>query len=148
MCLTDSSHYADFGPSLTDFNHLMFNTPRALTGKLPIIDSDPTATNAVIDAVDAKPPSRDPCGDDNSIPFEIVISHLLLSQVQTPVLLVCGDKDAIFPPPACDFQALHFLANPDFTHTTVLGAGHAITLGTTAATFRDDVSCWLSDHGF
>ena len=43
---------------------------------------------------------------------------------------------------------LHFLANPQFTHLTVAGAGHAITVGFTAAAFRDGVSCWLSDHGF
>jgi pimeloyl-ACP methyl ester carboxylesterase len=145
MCLTGSTHYADFGPSQTDFNHLMFDTPRALTGKLPIIDSDPTATNAVIDAVDAKPPSRDPCGDDNSIPFEIVISHLLLSRIKVPVLLVCGEKDVIFPQPACDLQAFHFRLNSDFTHATISGGGHALTLGTRAADFRKTVSDWLSD---
>jgi pimeloyl-ACP methyl ester carboxylesterase len=146
-CLSSSDHYGHFGQTDADFAHLMFNTPRPTTGKLPLLDSDPTADPSVIAAVTAMR-EPDPCGDYNSIPAEIAFSQLLLSQIRTPVLQVCGDKDAVFPPPACDLQALHFLANPQFTHLTIAGAGHAITLGTTAAAFRDGVSCWLSDHGF
>jgi len=139
--------YASFGPSAADYSHLMFNTPRPLTGQLPLIDAGPTAEPSVIVAATAAR-TLDPCGDDNSLPFEIVLSQLLLTQIQVPVLLVCGDQDAIFPPPACDLQALHFLGNHDFTHLTIAGAGHAVTLGNTAAAFRDGVSAWLANHGF
>src|SRR2546425_322213 len=110
-----------------------------IVGQLPLVDSEPTAyQNVIADATQMR--ELDPCGDYNSIALEIVLSQLLLSRIQKPVLLVCGDKDAVFPPPACDLQALHFQTNPDFTHTTIGGAGHAITLGFTAAAFRDGVS--------
>jgi len=146
-CLTSPHHYGHFGQTPADFAHLMFNNPRPIIGKLPLVDSDPTAyQNVIADATQMREP--DPCGDYNSIALEIVLSQLLLSQIQKPVLLVCGDKDAVFPPPACDLQALHFQTNPDFTHTTIGGAGHAITLGFTAAAFRDAVASWLTDHGF
>jgi len=141
------NNYASFGPTAEDYMHLMFNTPRPLTGQLPIVDSGPTAEQSVIDAATAIR-TLDPCGDDNSLLFEIVFSQLLLSQIQVPVLLVCGDQDAIFPVPACELQALHFLANPDFTHLTIPGAGHAMTLGTTAAAFRAGMANWLADRGF
>jgi pimeloyl-ACP methyl ester carboxylesterase len=140
-------NYASFGPSAGDYSHLMFNTPRPLTGQLPIVDSPPTADPDVI-SIETQRRTQDPCGDDNSLPFEIVLSQLLLSQIDVPVLLVCGDRDAIFPPPACDLQALHFVGNTDFTHSTISGAGHAVTLGTTAGAFRDAVSTWLEQRGF
>ena len=146
-CLTSPRHYGHFGQTGADFAHLMFNNPRPIIGKLPLVDSGPTAyQNVIADATQMREP--DPCGDYNSIPLEIVLSQLLLSQIRTPVLQVCGDKDAVFPPPACDLQALHFLANPQFTHLTIAGAGHAVTLGFTAAAFRDRLSSWLADHGF
>lgn len=141
------NNYTRFGQTDADFDHLMFNTPRALSGQLPVVDSGPTASTVVIAAVN---PLRnpDPCGDDNSLAAEIVLSQLLLTQVKVPTLLVCGDADAIFPRPACDLQALHFPLTPDFTSATILGGGHALTIGSTAGVFRQTVSDWLTPRGF
>jgi len=148
-CLTGQAphNYASLGPGAADYAHLMFNTPRPLTGQLPILDSPPTAQPNVIAAATARRTS-DPCGDDQSLPFEIVLSQLLLATIDVPVMLVCGDRDVFFPAPACDLQALHFLGNPDFTHATIAGAGHAVTIGTTAGAFRDAMSAWLAARGF
>ena len=148
-CVTGQApqNYASFGPSAADYSHLMFNTPRPLTGQLPILDSPPTARPKLIAAATARRTS-DPCGDYQSIPFEIVLSQVLLATIDVPVMVVCGDRDAIFPPPACDLQALHFLGNADFTHTTIAGAGHAVTLGTTSDAFRDAMATWLAARGF
>lgn len=148
-CATGAAprNFTNFGQTPEDFAHLMFNTPRALTGRLPVVDSDNTAADDVIAAATLKR-NPDPCGDDNSFPFEIVVSQLLLSQISAPVLLICGDKDAVFPPPACDLQALHFLTNGDFTNEKVAGGGHALTLGFTAGDFRQAVGAWLTTRGF
>jgi pimeloyl-ACP methyl ester carboxylesterase len=147
-CLGSSDHYGHFGQMDADFDHLMFNTPRATPPiALPLDSSEPTADANVISAATTMR-EQDPCGDYNSISFEIVLSQLLLTQIQAPVLLVCGDEDAIFPPPACDLQALHFASNADFTHSTISGGGHALTLGFAAQDFRGVVAGWLAARGF
>ena len=146
-CLSSSDHYGHFGQTDGDFGHLMFNTARVTPPvQLPIDSAQPTgAPNVIAAATSIR--SKDPCGDYNSIPLEIILSQLLLPQIQVPVLLVCGDEDAVFPPPACDLQALHFLANADFTHATIGGAGHALTLGLTANDFRSVMAEWLTARG-
>lgn len=146
-CLSNPSHYAHFGRTDADFAHLMFNTARPLTGQLPVIDSAPTADEKVIAAV-VPLRSQDPCGDLNSLPQALVFSQLLLSSVSKPMLLVCGERDAVYPPPACELQALRMASNPGFQYRQIPGAGHVLTLGSTAPEFRAVVSGWLASQGF
>jgi len=137
QCLTGQApgNYVPFGATEADFDRVMFNTPNA------------TASPAVIEATnDMREP--DPCGDDESIALEIVLSQLLLATVKVPVLVACGSADALFPPPACTLQRLHFLASKDVTLATIRGGEHAITLGGSAAAFRDQMSSWLAARGF
>jgi len=140
-------NYVPFGKTDADFDHVMFNTPRPGTGRLPILDGEATADPDVIAATNAMR-SPDPCGDDQSIAFEILLSQLLLTTVKVPVLVACGSADALFPPPACSLQALHFLGNPDVTSASIAGGEHAITLGGSAAAFRERMSSWLAARGF
>src|SRR5207245_753921 len=90
QCLTGQApgNYVPFGQTAADFDHVMFNTPRPLTGTLPLIDGTATADPDAIAATNAMR-NPDPCGDDESIAFEILLSQLLLAKVSAPVLLVC-----------------------------------------------------------
>jgi pimeloyl-ACP methyl ester carboxylesterase len=125
------SGYAPFGETDEDFQALMFHD----------------AAPAVVAAASARR-NLDPCGDDASIPAEIAASNALLSRVTVPVLLVCGNQDAIFPPPACEDQAAHYTGTSDFTAKFLDGIGHALTLEKKAPLFRDVIAAWLAARGF
>jgi pimeloyl-ACP methyl ester carboxylesterase len=125
------SGYAAFGETDEEFRALMFHD----------------AAPAVVAAASARR-NLDPCGDDASLPGEIAGSNALLSRLTVPVLLACGNQDAIFPPPACADQAAHYSGTSDFTAKFLDGIGHALTLEKKAPLFRDVISAWLAARGF
>jgi pimeloyl-ACP methyl ester carboxylesterase len=123
--------YAPFGGTNDEFDALMFSNPLAGARDLAHAIRNP-----------------DPCGDDASIPGEIVASNLLLSTVAIPVLVLCADDDAIFPfDTSCSSQQSHFSGSPNVAFEHVSG-GHALTLESSAVTFESKLSGWLSAHGF
>lgn len=131
-CLTGGFQdgYASFGQRDADFRALMFHDAEAA------VENAATAMR-----------SRDPCGDDGSITNGIVLDQLRfrLGAAPAPTLVVCGDSDAIFPPPACDEQAALIGADQKIV---LPGTGHALTLEKTAPALRAGVSAWLNAHGF
>jgi pimeloyl-ACP methyl ester carboxylesterase len=119
--------YAYFGQTAHDYEAAMF------------FDADP----AVVAAATARRP-RDPCGDLGSIGPAIAVDLGTLAQIRVPVLLAYGDRDALFPPPAGQRQRSLYSGSRNVTLITVRDAGHAITLGRTAPTFRLAMLHWLT----
>ncbi|MGH7819029.1 MAG: alpha/beta hydrolase, partial [Candidatus Binatia bacterium] len=120
--------YAAFGQTDEGFQALMFHD----------------AAPAVVAAATAMR-NPDPCGDDASLPGEIVASTLLLRSFAKPTLILCGKEDAIFPPEACDSQQSLY---PTADLVLLDDIGHALTLENEADAFRDQLSGWLAGKGF
>jgi pimeloyl-ACP methyl ester carboxylesterase len=123
--------YAYFGETEQDFRAAHLNAP-----------TDP----AVADAAAAMR-TRDPCGDFTSILPTFTADQIGSGVVGGPVLVMLGDQDALFPPPAGDFQAARMFG-AKVTHIEIKGAGHGITLGRQAPAFRQALSKWLTDNAF
>jgi pimeloyl-ACP methyl ester carboxylesterase len=121
------SGYAFYGqPTPADFQSAMFSS----------------APQAVLDA--AVPlRNRDPCGDTDSIIATLLHQRANLPKIKVPVLIICGAKDVLFSPAGCNGQAERFTGNRRLEVESVRNAGHAITLESTASTFRRKVSRWL-----
>jgi pimeloyl-ACP methyl ester carboxylesterase len=127
------SGYAPYGTGTPeDFRSAMFSS---------------SAPQAVLDAAI---PLRnlDPCGDTDSIITSLLHQKANLPKVKVPVLLVCGTKDVLFSPAGCNGQAERFTKNRHVSVQSVRGAAHAITLESSASTFRRKVARWLIKLGF
>jgi pimeloyl-ACP methyl ester carboxylesterase len=104
-----------------------------------------SATKEVRDAVGKS--TSDPCGQLESIPDGIGSDMQHLGEINVPVLLVFGDKDEAFPPPAAQQQMARYTGSPkvtlfqpkDTSHFPLVEATH---LETVAA-----VDKWLKDQG-
>jgi pimeloyl-ACP methyl ester carboxylesterase len=123
--------YAPLGQSDDDFKALMFHKAD------PAVESAATSMR-----------SPDPCGDDASIPTEILVDHMQVPNIKVPVLLVIGANDAIFPPPSLDHQKALYTGTGDLTAVSVPDTGHALTLELSAPATRDQVASWLCARGF
>ena len=123
--------YAPFGATAWDFNAIMFYN----------------AAPAVIAATDALR-NRDPCGDTMSVPAALVNNVLTIPSIHVPVLLLLGQNDALFTPPAANFGRLEFLGSHDVTQTVLPGTGHALLLGNSAPLARATLRGWLAQRGF
>jgi pimeloyl-ACP methyl ester carboxylesterase len=123
--------YAYYGETEQDYRAAFLNAP-----------TDPV----VADASTAMRP-RDPCGDLQSITPTLVADQIGSGVIGGPVLIMLGDQDALFPPPAGDFQAARMFG-AKVTHKEIKGAGHAITIGRQAPLFRHELSKWLTDNAF
>ncbi len=92
--------------------------------------------------------NRDPCGDFASLATGIALDAIRIGSIDVPVLVVCGNEDAVFPPPACQVQSKLYIGTTDLTTSFIDGIGHAITLETRAPVFRGIISEWLTQRGF
>lgn len=81
-----------------------------------------SATPEVRAAVPA--PNPDPCGQLLSLGPALTVDTAQLGQVEVPVLVMFGDADAVFPPPAADQQALRYTGSPEVTTVIIEGASH------------------------
>jgi pimeloyl-ACP methyl ester carboxylesterase len=124
-------HYTFFGPTPQDFQAQHF------------YNADPAV---VADVVARHAP--DPCMDTGSALQSVVIDALSANSIKVPVLIVNGQNDALFPPPAGQLEQLLFSGNPDVKQVTLPATGHAVTLGRTAPQYRATVGAWLRGHGF
>jgi pimeloyl-ACP methyl ester carboxylesterase len=133
VCLTGGNPpgYAPLGQNGDEFKALMFH------------DADPAVVGA---ATRLRHP--DPCGDDASIPAGILLDALEVPSIDIPVLLVFGDNDAIFPPPALERQKGMYRGSRDLTGLTIPDTGHALSLERSAPFTRDVVSSWLCQRHF
>jgi pimeloyl-ACP methyl ester carboxylesterase len=126
--------YAPFGVSDADFQALMFHHAD------PAVDSAVTAQR-----------NLDPCGDLLAAAPALagnVANLALLGIIHVPVLVMCGNNDAVFPPPACTLQRGLYLGSPDTTLNLLDDTGHAVTVELNAPVFRQRLSDWLAARGF
>ena len=123
--------HAPFGQSDADFQALMFH------------DADPK----VVAAVTAMR-NPEPCGDDASLLSAIATDVREVPSMTVPVLLLIGDHDAVFPPPALESQRRLFAGSHDVTAVTIPDTGHAVTVERSAGLTRDAVISWLCGHAF
>ncbi|MGH9011990.1 MAG: alpha/beta hydrolase [Acidimicrobiia bacterium] len=104
-----------------------------------------SATPEVRAAVPA--PNPDPCGQARSIPPGIFSDEVNLARIDVPVLLVFGDKDAIFSPDAAKQQASRYLGSPEVTLKMIPNTSHFPMLEATLPTTVAVVDQWLKRHG-
>ena len=121
------SGYAYFGQTARDFQQGVFD------------NTDPS----VIAAATALR-SRDPCGETGSAVSTGAANTAGDGEVTVPVLIVEGDHDAYFPPPAATEQRSLFTGSADVTAITLANTGHALTLGRTAPQFATTIADWLT----
>jgi pimeloyl-ACP methyl ester carboxylesterase len=126
------SGYAFFGqPTAVDYQAIMF------------ADS----TQPVLQAASALR-NPDPCGDTASIVPALLQQRPNVAKIRLPVLIVCGTRDALYSPLGCGQQRDRYTHSRSRTLELVKGAGHALTLGRSAGTFRKKIGRWLTRHGF
>jgi pimeloyl-ACP methyl ester carboxylesterase len=123
--------HAPFGQSDADFQALMFH------------DAD----LQVVAAVTAMR-NPEPCGDDASLVTAIATDVREVRSITVPALLLIGDHDAVFPPPALESQRRLFAGSHDVTTITIPDTGHAVTVERSAGVTRDAVVSWLCGHSF
>jgi len=127
----DPPGYAPFGKRDADFQALMFH------------DADPR----VVAAVTAMR-NPEPCGDDASLLAAIATDVREVPSITVPVLLLIGDHDAVFPPPALESQRHLFAGSHDVKTVSIPDTGHAVTVERSAGITRDAVVSWLCGHSF
>lgn len=86
---------------------------------------------------------RDPCGDQTSFMAGVSADMANLGQVHVPVLLLFGDKDALFPVPDGVAQMDRFTGSPSVTYAQVPGLPHAVTLEPAHLLVAAEVEHWL-----
>ncbi|WP_320670107.1 alpha/beta hydrolase [Patulibacter defluvii] len=129
---TGAPNYAPFGRTAADFASGHFH------------DIDPAVAQAVLARR-----NLDACGDLMSALQSLVVDHLgTRLGISSPVLVISGANDALFPPPTNGLQALTgYLRSPDVSLVELPSTGHAVTLGRTHEAFRAAIDRWLRAHG-
>ncbi len=92
--------------------------------------------------------NRDPCGDTGSLGQGMAADEAFVRQITVPVLLVFGDHDALFPPPAGQQQRSMYTGSRDVKLVTLRSTAHAVTLERSRHVFAATVRRFLRDHGF
>jgi pimeloyl-ACP methyl ester carboxylesterase len=123
--------HAPFGQSDADFQALMFH------------DAD----SKVVAAVTAMR-NPEPCGDDASLLAAIATDVREVPTITVPALLLIGENDAVFPPPALESQRRLFAGSRDVTAVTIPDTGHALTVERSTGITQDAVISWLCGHAF
>ncbi len=123
--------YAFFAPTVTAFRNAFF-------------------VNADRETIDVSTElrNRNPCGDTASFGPAARTNVRFADRIQVPVLVIIGQQDALFPPPAGPRQAQLFTRSNDVTLKTIGATSHGVTLERTAPEFAQKVSSWLDAHGF
>ncbi len=105
-----------------------------------------SAEPAVREAV-ARMTNPDPCGDILSFDEAIVADQVGIPQTTAPVLIVAGENDALFPPPALQLQGARYTGNPDVQVTQLANTGHGFNYEATHLESVALVDEWLSARG-
>lgn len=89
-----------------------------------------------------------PCGDLLSTAAAVRTNLRNLDEITVPVLVLAGQEDAFFPPPAVARQAGLFTGSRDVDRVVLPNTGHALTLHYGRDRFSAAVTTWLNSHGF
>ncbi len=123
-------NYASFGRTDADFTAAHFH------------DVEPAIAEVVL-----RKRNRDACGDLLSGLQGLTGTYGASPLIQVPVLLLTGEKDALFPPPGGAVQSQS--GYPGASRLSVVelpGTGHAMTFGRTHETFRQIMGQWLAEN--
>ncbi|MGQ0632133.1 MAG: alpha/beta hydrolase [Sporichthyaceae bacterium] len=123
---TTPKNYTPFG---TDKNRILFHS----------------ATQKVRAASPA--PAPDPCGDLLSFQDGIAANIQGVATTTIPVLIIGGAKDALFPPPALEFQAMRYASSSKVTFEEFAETGHGFGYETSVKDQREVVSKFLKENG-
>ncbi|MGH9000675.1 MAG: alpha/beta fold hydrolase [Acidimicrobiia bacterium] len=104
-----------------------------------------SAPEAVRAALPASAP--DPCGQLESIPQAIGADMEHLNEIDVPVLLIFGDKDEAFPPPAGQITADRYSGSPSVTLFEPKDTSHFPLVEATQDETVEVVDEWLKEHG-
>ncbi|GEP38994.1 hypothetical protein NPS01_26570 [Nocardioides psychrotolerans] len=126
-CLTGPG-YASYGASKAAFQRLLFASAPAAVRRNALSQRNST-----------------PCGDVTSLPSTLLSSVLTAGQVEAPVLLMAGSKDARIRREATQDTAASFRSSTKVTTRIIAGAGSALPLERSAPKTRAAVLRWL--HG-
>jgi pimeloyl-ACP methyl ester carboxylesterase len=128
---TGAPNYAPFGRSDADFEAGHF------------YNVDPAVAAIVL-----RKRNRDACGDLMSALQGLLATSALTSVIEVPVLLITGEKDALFSPPFDQVETqTGFPGAPKLGVVEVKNAGHAITLSRSHEEFRSLMAQWLAQNG-
>ncbi len=122
--------YAPYGRDVVDFVIGHFNTGNA----------DPAVVRQTADMQNINP-----CGDLLSFMAAVETNLENVGGIDVPVLVVAGEKDAFFPPPAVPEQADLFTSSPAVRTAVINATGHAITLHKSRNKFQAEVSTFLDE---
>ena len=120
-------NYAEFG---TDGDRILFHS----------------ATQEVRDAVD-RMTNPDPCGDILSFGPAVTADQIGIPRTTAPVLIVAGEKDALFPPPALQLQGARYVGNPDVRVEQLADTAHGFNYEASHLESVALVDSWLTEHG-
>ena len=95
----------------------------------------------------AVPPMHpDPCGEILSIPAGIQADQAGEPQIDAPVLILFGDSDVVFPPPAGKQEAAHLTGSPSVTLEMIPQASHYPLFESHHLQVVTLVNHWLKAH--
>lgn len=123
-------NYASFGRTDADFRAAHFH------------QVEPAVAETVL-----RKRNRDACGDLLSGLQGVLGTDAFTPLIRVPVLLLTGEKDALFPPPGGALQTQ--TAYPGASRLSVVelpDTGHAMTFGRTHETFRQIMAQWLAEN--
>ena len=106
-------------------------------------NADPQVTRLTVDRRNINP-----CGDLLSFSAAVNTNLRNLDQIDVPVLVLAGEDDAFFPPPAVERQAELFTGAESVTTEVIADTGHALTLHLSRDEFASEITHWLQDNGF
>ncbi len=118
--------YATYGQTKKEFRQLLF-----------------ASAPAPVQRTAASLRNPDPCGDALSLTQLVASLNLTTQDIEAPVLLLFGSKDALTRNDAAQQQAQAFSSSVEVTSRTVKGAGSALPLEKSAPTTRARVLRWL-----
>ena len=90
---------------------------------------------------------RSPCGDINSSVPAAFTEPGQYNRITSPVVMLFGTQDKLFPPPAGQNHRTFFTGSSDVTLHEIDG-GHTLMLQRTAPEFRQKLSAWLRARGY
>lgn len=90
---------------------------------------------------------RNPCGDLQSTVHAAAVEAATASNVTKPVLLVYGELDKSFPPPAGEQQRDMYTGSDDVTLHHLDASGHTLFLERDAPELRSTIDGWLRARG-
>lgn len=122
--------YATYGQTKKEFRQLLFASAPARVQRTAASLRNP-----------------DPCGDALSLTQLVGSLNLTTRDIEAPVLLLFGSKDALTRNDAAEKQAKAFSSSVSVTSRTVRGAGSALPLEKSAPKTRERVLRWLCSLG-